>query len=125
MSRAGLGFIAFALGLAITSAATAHHPPRMERCKSFTFSGEIERVEWRNPHVELIIRADDGVSHRITWLNMYQLGRDGIGADTLRMGDRVVVTAGTREDVVEQPMLLSDIHRASDGWEWSQIPQGC
>jgi hypothetical protein len=38
----------------------------------------------------------------------------------------VVITAGIRPDeVVERPLLLSYIHRTSDGWGWSQLPQGC
>jgi hypothetical protein len=38
----------------------------------------------------------------------------------------VDITAGIRrDDVADRPMLLSYIHRDSDGWGWSQVPQGC
>ena len=126
MSRGVFRFFALALGLGIASAAAAHHPPLMERCASFTFTGQVERIEWRMPHVELSIRMDDEVSHRVIWLNIHQLGQAGIRRDTLLIGDQVVITAGIRlNDVVERPMLLSYIHRTSDGWGWSQLPQGC
>lgn len=126
MSRRVLQALALTLTLSgIASTAAAHHPPRFERCQSVTFTGRVERIEWVNPHVELFIRTDDGVSHEVAWLNMQRLHLADIGEDTLRIGDRVVVTAGTRMDVAERPMLLSNVRRISDGWEWSQTPQGC
>lgn len=125
MSRRTVGFLASMIGLGFAAAAGAHHPPLMERCEALTFTGEIERIDWRNPHVELFIRSDEGTTYRATWLNMYQLERSGIDERTLQVGDEVIVTVGTRDDVIEKPMLLSAITRTSDGWEWSQVPQGC
>jgi hypothetical protein len=99
----------------------------MENCRSLTFTGQVQQIEWHNPHVELIIRTDGGESRRATWLNIQGLQRAGINRDTLRAGDQVTVTVGTRDnaDVVNTPMLLAAISRTSDGWEWSQVPQGC
>jgi hypothetical protein len=113
------------LALWIATGAAAHHPPFMERCHSFTFTGEIARIEWRNPHVELSVRTEGGETHQVTWLDLQGLSRAGIDRDTLRPGDRVTVTAGTRDEVTKRPMLLAAITRARDGWEWSQVPQGC
>ena len=128
MSRVVFRSSALIFGLCIASAATAHHPPKMDRCHSLTFTGQVERIEWHNPHVELIIGTDGEKSHRVTWLNIQGLKRAGINLDTLRVGDQVTVTVGTRDDVVTTPttpMLLAAISRTSDGWEWSQVPQGC
>ena len=126
MRREVLRLSALALMLGVASAATAHHPPKMERCEAFTFTGQIERIEWRRPHVELFVRTEEGVTHQLTWLAINQLQLVGIEQDTLRPGDQVEITAGIRpNDVVERPMLLSYIHRDSDDWGWSQKPQGC
>ena len=125
MIRKVSSFLALALGTSFATAADAHHPPQMEHCFSFTFTGEIERVEWRNPHVALFIQTEDGASHELTWLNPQQLGWAGIERDTIRPGEHVTVTVGTREDSLAQPMLLAAITKTSDGWEWSQTPQGC
>jgi hypothetical protein len=125
MSRVAFRSSALTLGLCIVTAAAAHHPPVMERCYSLTFTGQVEEIEWRNPHVELLIRTDSGESRRVIWLNTQQLSLAGIDRDTVRTGDRVTVTVGTRDDVVKRPMLLAAISRTSDGWEWSQVPQGC
>jgi len=125
MSRGVFRVSACILGLCIVSATAAHHPPLMERCQSLTFSGQIEKIEWRNPHVTLVIRADSGESHTVVWLNVQQLGWAGINVQTLNVDDQVMVTVGTRDDIVDRPMLLAAISRPSDGWEWSQVPQGC
>ena len=68
MGRGVLRLLALILALGITSTATAHHPPLMERCASFSFSGQVERIEWHRPHVELFIRTDDERSYRVIWL---------------------------------------------------------
>lgn len=113
------------LGLGIAGGAAAHHPPLMERCYSLTFTGKVEEILWHNPHIELVIRTDSGESHRVSWLNVQQSRLAGIEMDTFHVGDSVTVTVGTRDDVVTRPMLLAAITRNSDGWEWSQVPQGC
>jgi hypothetical protein len=127
MSRIAFRFVLLALPvLAIANTASAHHPPRFERCRMFTYTGQIERIEWGNPHVQLYIRGDDGESYKIGWLNLQALHRADIEIDTLHVGDHVVVQGGFRpNDVAEKPLLLSSIRRTSDGWEWSQPVQGC
>lgn len=112
--------------LAVAATAAAHHPPRFERCQRFTFTGQLERIDWANPHVLLYIRDDDGESREVGWLNVQGLEREGIHPETLRVGDRLTVEGGIRLNaVVEKPILLSIIRRPSDGWEWSQPLQGC
>ena len=107
-------------------AAAAHNPPLMWRCVISSFTGQVEQIDWRMPHIELLIRTDDGVGHRLTWHSIHQLAWIDIDRDTLRIGDQVVFTATTRRNnVLERPMLLSSIRRTSDGWEWAQKPQGC
>lgn len=123
--------ISTACGLAlaligVTGTAVAHHPPRYERCQLYTFTGQLERIDWGNPHVMLVIREDDGTDEQIGWLNVQALTRAGIGPDTLHVGDRLEVKGGVRtKDVDKEPILVSDIRRLSDNWEWSQPLQGC
>jgi hypothetical protein len=66
----------------------------MDRCAALTFTGEVERIEWRNPHVELLVVADDGESHFMSWLNPQQLSRAGVDRDTIRAGDMVADAPG-------------------------------
>jgi hypothetical protein len=95
----------------------------MERCHSLTFTGQVEQIVGATASSWYPHRC--GESHRVIWLNTQQLSRAGIDRDTLHIGDQVTATVGTRDDVVERPMLLAAITRTSDGWEWSQVPQGC
>jgi hypothetical protein len=125
MQQALTGLTALVLMLGVVAIADAHHPPQMDNCYALTFTARIERVEWRNPHVELTVLADDGERHVLVWLNPQQLGLAGVDRDTLQAGDDVIVTVGTREDGEDGPMLLAAITKNSDGWEWSQTPQGC
>jgi hypothetical protein len=127
MMRAGsLRFLAFALTIGMTGVAAAHHPPKVERCENLTFSGQIERINWRRPHVEIFVRTEEGVTYELGWLAINRLGLANIEKDTLHPGDRVTIRAGIRpNEVVSRPMLLNFIHRESDGWEWSQAPEGC
>jgi len=126
MRPVALGLLALASMLGFASFASAHHPPKMERCQSVTFTGRIERIEWQRPHVELFVRTNDGVTHELSWLAINQLHLAGIYTDTLKIGDEVDIVAGIRpNEVRDRPMLLSYIHRNADGWGWSQTPQGC
>lgn len=121
-----LAGFALALALGVQSPAPAHHPANIERCATYSFTGQIERIEWGLPHVELFIRSDQGMVYQTTWLATNQLFLVGIDETTLQVGDRVEVRAGVLpNDVVIRPMLLSYIRRIRDGWQWSQRPEGC
>jgi hypothetical protein len=126
MKKGVLSFSVLAFALGIARVGVAHHPPKMERCISVTLTGQIERIEWRRPHVEVFIRTAEGVTHELSWLAINQLHLAQIYQDTLHIGDDVTIVAGIRpNEVVERPMLLSYIHRDVDDWGWSQKPQGC
>ncbi len=121
-----LGMLALT-ALGVSSPATAHHSfARFDRCHLFTLAGEIRSVNWHNPHVELGLRTSDGTSYRILWLNLQQLKRDGVAPNALRVGDRIEITGAKQpEDTLHDIALLTQIWRPSDGWRWSQPPQGC
>jgi hypothetical protein len=126
MCKRAIGFLGVALTFGLAGTTSAHHPPQMDHCASFSFTGEIERIEWHAPHVELYIRTDAGETHHLSWLALNQLALADVDRNTLNVGDRVEVTAGILlDDTTARPMLLSYIYRDSDGWGWSQRPQGC
>lgn len=126
MIRGQLRLTALSTALCISTLAAAHHPAKMERCESFEFTGELERIEWRRPHVELFVRTEAGETHELTWLAINQLEVAGIHQDTLRIGDQLTVIVGIRpNDIVERPLLLNYIHRDRDDWGWTETPQGC
>ena len=113
--------------LGVASPLNAHHSyARFDRCRLFTLAGEIERVTWHNPHVEVAFRTNEGITYTIVWLNLQQLTRDGVQPSTLSVGDRIEITAAKQpEDNPRTIQLLTGIWRPSDGWRWSRPPQGC
>jgi hypothetical protein len=130
MQRRSVVPIAVALTLVafgVSSTVAAHHSnARFDRCHLFTLAGEIERVTWHNPHVELAFRGTEGTAYTIVWLNLQQLKRDGVEPGTLRVGDRIEITGAKQpEDNLHVITLLTAIRRLSDGWRWSRPPQGC
>jgi hypothetical protein len=73
MNRRILSIVAYVSAFGLVGSAAAHHPPRMDNCASYSFTGRIERIEWRAPHVELLIRTEEGVSRQVSWLAIHQL----------------------------------------------------
>ena len=119
--------VVLALSAFGVSTAAAHHSfARFDRCHLFTLAGDIQRVTWHNPHVELGLRAIDGTSYRILWLSLQQLKRDGVEPNALKVGDRIEITGAKQpEEDLHDIALLTQIWRPSDGWRWSRPPQGC
>ena len=127
MSRRFFGSSIAALALlSLASPAAAHHPPRFDRCKLYTIEGNVQRVDWGNPHVKLSIKTEDGATYDLIWRSIQQLTLAGVQKDAVRVGDRLVVTGSKQsEDGDHVSLLLSELHNASDGVQWSQPPQGC
>ncbi len=119
--------IATAFALGVPRSGTAHHSSaRFDRCHPVTLTGEIDRVAWRNPHVEFVLRSSQGPAYTIIWLNLQQLKRDDVEPNALRVGDRVEITGAKQpEDTTRVIGLLTAIRRVSDGWTWSRPAQGC
>jgi len=115
------------VALGVPSPGTAHHSSAgFDRCHLVTLTGEIDRVAWRNPHVEFVLLSSQGPAYTIIWLNLQQLKRDDIEPNTLHVGDRVEVTGAKQpEDTTRVIALLTAIRRVSDGWTWSKPSQGC
>jgi hypothetical protein len=122
-----IAIVSAPIALGVSSPVTAHHSyAHFDRCHLFTLAGQIERLTWHNPHVELDIRSGDGTEYKIVWLNLQQLSRDGVTAGTLRVGDRIEITGAKQpEDKLHVITQLTAIWRPADGWRWSRPPQGC
>src|SRR3954465_12031450 len=127
-----------ALGMCMAaSSAHAHHSygTFYDLCTSVTIAGRIDTVQWKTPHILIDLRTDEGTAYRAEWTGPLNLASTRITADTLKAGDRVVVTGSPlRDDALRRtaaPALdpaikifsaLSQIRRPSDSWNWTGGP---
>jgi Family of unknown function (DUF6152) len=135
MRPAVLVLAVLAVVIAANVPARAHHshPIFYDSCASLTIDGEIESVQWKNPHVLIDLIANDGKAYRAEWTSAGSLERTSI--EPPKAGDRVVVRGNPMRDVAyirakfpsltlttpAKPVVdLIQIRRASDGWRWAR-----
>ena len=110
------------LALLITAPVFAHHSyGDIDRDRSITLSGTLDDITFANPHVMLRVRADDGVTYAVDWMNLTQLARMGVTKATLKVGERVTVTGNPHRDPWKKHVaLLTEVTRPLDGWKWER-----
>ena len=121
MTRLVLGVI----GAALLSAATAsaHHSFAATYLvdKEITIEGELVQFMFRNPHSFVHVQApdDQGQMQRwaVEWAAAGQL--TGIARDTLKPGDRVIITGNPGRTVEDHRLRMRSILRPKDGFKWS------
>ena len=90
--------------------------------QSVTITGDVVEFDYRSPHAWLHVAAPDpsGQMRRYAaeWANPNRLGQQGVTKDTLRPGDRVVVTGSPGRNAGEYKLHLKGIQRPADGWRW-------
>jgi hypothetical protein len=119
--------------LLITAAATlmvsttfAHHSfsATYETTKSITLQGPIVQFVYRNPHSFVHIDAPDasGVSQRwaVEWGGTGQLAQAGVKRDTLKVGDKVVISGRPSRVAGEYRVLMVNLTRPADGFNWGR-----
>ena len=75
-TRTAIRFAAFA-ACSVLLPAHAHHSYGMfDSCKPTTLEGEINSVQWVNPHIVISLRTQDVDDYRIEWYNLLQLERE-------------------------------------------------
>jgi len=94
-----LAALAAVLSVAIpASLAYAHHshPYFYDECRSITIEGQIESVEFKNPHTLIVVKLDDGTAYTVDWAGLRGLTRAGVigpAKEALVFGARIAVTA--------------------------------
>ena len=135
MRGALIGMAVLTVVIAASVRASAHHshPVFYDPCTTVTIDGEIESVQWKNPHVLIDLIANDGKPYRAEWMSAGILDRTSVAPP--KAGDRVVVRGNPMRDVASirakfpsltlttpaTPVVdLIEIRRANDGWSWAR-----
>lgn len=115
-----------ALGLlAAGGPAAAHHAISAiyDSSKRVTVEGAVREFQFINPHPFLVIEVGEGgktLEWRLEMDNRYELIDEGMSADTLKRGDRVVAS-GSLSRSNPQGMYVMRLDRPSDGFRYEQI----
>jgi hypothetical protein len=116
------------IALASGTAARAHHSyaSTYDVSNQVRLEGRLLTFQLRNPHSYVHVQAPDesGEMQRwaVEWAGAGALGRQGIGRDSLRVGDEVVVTANPSRARGEYRALMLSLVRPSDGLSWGDDP---
>jgi hypothetical protein len=96
--------------------------------QSVTIEGDVVEFDYRAPHAWLHVTAPDaqGQMRRFSaeWANPRRLMGDGVTRDTLKPGDRVVITGSPGRTPAEYKIHLKRIQRRADGWAWDMRRRG-
>jgi hypothetical protein len=128
MTRIVLAALA-ALALAGTAASAHHAYTGFVLDRDATITGTIEGIRFQNPHVLIMVRTPDEGRYTAEWRGANWLQshpelvsptRVPVTSDTLKPGDRIVVTgAPPRDRALRSLVNLKEIKRLSDGWHWT------
>jgi len=88
-----------------------------------TIDGAVREFQFVNPHPFLVLDVSDGgrtIAWRLEMDNRHELVNEGMSADTLKPGDRVIAT-GNLSRTTPHGMYLIRLERPSDGFRYEQI----
>jgi hypothetical protein len=103
----------------------AHHSIQTiyDSSKQVTVEGAVREFQFINPHPYLIVSVTEGgktLDWRLEMDNRYELIAEGMTADTIKPGDRVVAR-GSLSRSNPQGIYLMRLDRQSDGFRYEQI----
>jgi hypothetical protein len=105
------------------SVAWAHHGyaaffSPMDR--TVAIEGDLESLQYANPHVVMQIRAADSTLYRVTWQASRWVERQaGVTKSTFKVGDHLLITAAPSHDPASHDLTqVREVRRPRDGWAW-------
>jgi len=111
--------------IALGAPAAAHHSfaAFYFEDQSVSIEGVVTEFHYVNPHTWVYISAADvtGIQRTVgaEWSNPARLAQAQIRKDTIKPGDRVIITGSPARDTQESKIHLKQIVRLSDGWTWA------
>jgi hypothetical protein len=116
----GLG--AAAALLIPTFATDAHHSiSAVYLSRQASVEGVVTEFQFVNPHPFVIVTVDDGgESWRLEMDNRVELAGIGMTSETLKPGDRVVVT-GSLARTEPRRLYIRQLDRPADGFRYEQV----
>ena len=128
-----LSFLAAAVVAGFGATAYAHHSfaATYHEDQTITIEGQLVQFQFRNPHsfVQVIVVEKDGPyagkerRYAVEWGGAGQLGGQGVNQQTLKVGDRVIISGSPARGYPENArMRLVTLRRPADSFEWGRRP---
>jgi Family of unknown function (DUF6152) len=123
MKRAMFTLVLAAILLSCITA-YAHHSfaSTYDESKKITVEGKLVQFLFRNPHsfVHVMAPDEDGTMQRwaIEWGGAGQLGGQGVTRETLKPGDKVIITGNPGRNPADHRVRMVTLRRPSDGFGW-------
>ena len=125
--RFSLTLLTAASLLLVTAPAFAHHSIAGDYILDQTASveGEVVKFDFRNPHSWVEFTGKDPktgetVTWNAEWNGAARLGKDGVTAASLKVGDRVIISGQPGRKPEEHRIHVLTITRPADGWKWDR-----
>ena len=144
MKRNVMIYLATAICICTASFAHAHHSHGLfyDQCKKVTIEGRVENAQWKNPHVLIVLKMDDGTTYTAELTSLQGLTNRGVAGPAqaaLMPGALVVVTGNPLRDPAQIRASFPDykevsntnivdviqIRRMDGSWSWAQTPPEC
>src|SRR5690349_14000642 len=119
MKRNVIIYLTTAICLCIASSAHAHHSHGLfyDQCKKVTIEGRVESAQWKNPHVLIVLKTDDGTTYTAELTSLQILTTSGVAGPAqagLMPGARVVVTGNPLRDPAQIRASFPDYKEPSN-----------
>jgi len=114
--------VAIITGTAASSASAHHSYAAYDRERVVEIEGIIEDFAWVAPHSLLKVRTDASRLVTVEWRAPVALQREGIERDTLKKGERIIVTGNPHREFDGNGVLtFKSVRRLADGWKWPAV----
>jgi hypothetical protein len=94
--------------------------------QTVTIEGDLVQFLFRNPHsfVHVSVTQKDGsmVRYAIEWGGAAQLGGQGVTRETLKLGDKLVISGNPGRNPADHRVRMTTLRRPSDGLSWGTRP---
>lgn len=118
--------LAFAVAAIAMSGLTAHahhsFTATYDERETIQIEGTLVQFMFRNPHAWVHVMAPDenGDMQRwgVEWGGAGQLSGQGVTRDSLRPGDRVIITGNPGRNPADHRVRMRSLLRPSDGFGW-------
>ena len=117
MGRAVL--LAVAAAIVVGGSAQAHHAYALYlEDRTVSIEGALAQFVYRSPHSIVTLKTAESETYNAEWWDRRELASVGVTGDTLRIGDRIVLTGSPGRNPGDRILHVKGVRRIADGWRW-------